>query len=274
MNKSISFRRIIVFIAFVFMQKFSAAQLGLGMQTMFTNFEKTSSGIGGNNLGFQFGFDVKPDYSSFVWSISFAVNFALNDPHFTRSIDNVSFPEVELRSTYDFGNFGLGLSYYPIQGWESAIFNPFAHIHAGLATSGFEIYYKQNSFNELRLSYSDMKPNNTMAALFLRAAIGLDFSLSKLLKKGDDSDFSIRMVVNYDYISRMNFIDVNNVNGDNPVIGLVRDVQNQSTHVVQVGNLHRVAPKYLTFEIGFIWRIFDFGESPATNRTRQNEFEY
>jgi hypothetical protein len=256
------------------MQKFSAAQLGIGMQLNFADLSKTSLGNAGSVLGFEFLLDSKNEYKSFLWSFNFSANFPLSEPKFDRPIDNAQFSEVNLRSTYDFSRWGIGLSYYPIQGWENAVLNPFAHVYAGAAIHQFEIYHSQHPFGELSLSYAEMRPNNRMSAFTGRLGLGLDFSLSNLRKKGDDSDFSIRLAVNYNYISRMNFIDIHNTSGDNPVLGLVRDVQNQTTHVVQIGNLHRVAPRYWTFEIGFIWRIFDFGDEPAVHRTRQNEYEY
>lgn len=171
-----------------------------------------------------------------------------------RWIDDDPSKPVKMNLSTGFFTWMMGLSYYPIQ--KRKVFNPFGKFYLGLGGHGrrVDIFGSSGHYHTRSLIY-DNTDYRFRVGFTSRASLGLEINLSHISSWDRQSKYSIYFTSGINGMTRINAIDAADLDGDQQVYAKVREHENGTDHVMQVGQFHTYAPLFFTHEVGFIWRL-------------------
>lgn len=232
----------------------SFSQLGFGFQLSRSRTLNAPSESFSEFIGFELTADGRFEDSPLVFSFQVSIMNTHPQEKFFRTINDSQNSTLPFYNSYELSTYMIGLSYYPIK--SRAVINPFVRTLGGFGLWSYEVTYGDRPRSNVILGYTALVPPTFLTSLTGRIGLGLDFSISNLFKRNRELDFAIQLSSSFNYASRVYYIDPNVLEGDNLVIGNLYSSQQQAAYAVEIGNLHRFAPKFFTFEIGLILRFF------------------
>lgn len=210
-------------------------------------------------IGFDLTLEKKLDRTFFSSLNFFSIIGSFQYNMFLRELDNPN-DNVKFAHQNIITSLMYGFAYYPIK--RRAVVNPFSRLYAGIGGHSQNIFIdnppEEFSNTQRRLLDYSQTNHKFLASFTSRLNVGVEFNLSHISPWDKESTFSIYVASGINYMTRVNAIDISNIQGDNQVFANITKVENNQNYTVEIGKLHQFSPVFLTFEFGIIGRLLDY----------------